>query len=137
MLIISRNIPTSHTPEAVRVILSDPGFVIPKLFPTIKRLEVSGKSFSGMARYMFFDHEIKGNVFVSNTEVTYPYTVSHGNDVGTGRLIFSIGQGEVRIRLEYEGWMEHFSAPLLEKWLSGFLKGLEEDLRLERIKRKI
>ncbi|WP_374108062.1 STK_08120 family protein [Metallosphaera sedula] len=49
----SRNIPITRTSEAVRVILSGPGFVIPRIFPLIKKLEVSGKSFSDMARYTF------------------------------------------------------------------------------------
>ncbi|MCG3109794.1 hypothetical protein L3N51_02090 [Metallosphaera sp. J1] len=137
MIVLSKNASTDHSTEAIRLIMSDPQFVIPRLFPTVRRLEVSGKSFSAMAKYMFFDHEVKGNVFVSTSEIVYPFTLSHGDNLGTGRLIISLRQGELSIKLEYEGWMERFSKGLLQGWLDKFMDGLEEDLRLERIKRKL
>ncbi len=95
------------------------------------------RSFHGKAKYLFFNHEVKGNVYVSSTEINYPFTLSHDSDIGVGKLTFYLRQGELMVTLEYEGWMEDLSRGLLKKWLDSFTEGLEEELRMERIRRKI
>ncbi|QKR00789.1 DUF3211 domain-containing protein [Metallosphaera tengchongensis] len=128
---------TEHSVESLRVILSDPSFLLPRLFPTIRKLEVMGSSFNGVAKYLTFEHRIYGNVFFSVNEITYPFTLVFRESTGTGRITITLLDKEVRITLDYEGWMGFLSKGLLKRWLESFSKDFNEVIRLERIKRKI
>ncbi|EHP70060.1 Protein of unknown function (DUF3211) [Metallosphaera yellowstonensis MK1] len=128
---------TEHPQESIRALLSDPHFVIPRVFKSVKEFRVEGSSFRGVARYFGFEHEVLGNVYSSVNEVSYPFTLRHGVDVGTGRLTFLIQPGSVRVILEYEGWMERFSRGILKGWVRDFLTDFEEVVRMERIKRRL
>lgn len=129
---------TTHTLDALKVILSDPNFVFPKIFKSIKEIRTDGSSFSGTASYLGIRHEFRGNVYSSYDKVTYVFQVRRGNDVGSGKLTFLINNdGRIDILLEYSGFMEKGSTILLKRWLEGFISNINEEIRLERIKRKI
>ncbi|MEM3358595.1 MAG: DUF3211 domain-containing protein [Metallosphaera sp.] len=138
---VTRVITSQHTMDSLIKILSDPNFTIPRLFPTIKMLIIRDGSFNGKAKYFLYQHEVKGNVYVSQNEISFPFTLFYKEKIGSGKLSISFrpnGQiTEIVLSLSYEGWMEKLSNRLLNKWIESFLHGLEEDLRLERIKRKI
>ncbi len=128
---------TSHTVDSIIKILSDPSFLLPRVFKSINNLNVNGSSYVGIARYIGIKHEFNGNVYSSLNEVSYVFTLKHGKDFGTGKLIFQIYQDKVIVSIEYEGWMERMSSSIINKWVKSFLNNFEEDIRLERIKRKI
>jgi len=56
---------------------------------------------------------------------------------GSGKLLFVLQSNKVAIFLEYEGWMERVSFSLINTWIKDFLKNFEEDIRMERIRRKL
>lgn len=128
---------TSHTSEALSVLLSDPTFVLPRLFKSIKDLQVNELSYHGRAKYMGLEHEINGDVYSSLNEITYAFSIKHGKSLGLGKLIFSLQPNKVSISFKYEGWMERASSNIINMWIKDFLNEFEEDVRMERIKRKI
>ncbi|WP_287688907.1 DUF3211 domain-containing protein [Metallosphaera javensis (ex Sakai et al. 2022)] len=136
-MILELSVTTSHDTESLRIILSDPNFVLPLLFPSIKDLKVLGGSFHGHANYLNIDHEVSGNIYISSNEINYPFTLSRGKNLGTGRLTFYLTPGRISLKLEYEGWMETFAGGLLGRWVRKFSRELEEKIRMERIRRKI
>ncbi|MCH1771929.1 MULTISPECIES: DUF3211 domain-containing protein [Metallosphaera] len=136
-MILELSVGTSHDVESLRIILSDPYFVLPTIFPSIKGLKILGGSFQGYANYLGIEHQVSGNIYISKNEVTYPFTLSKGKNLGAGKLTFYLIPGRVLIRLEYEGWMERLAGGLLRGWVKKFSNDLEEKVRMERIKRKI
>lgn len=128
---------TSHTIDSLKILLSDPPFLLPKIFKSIKDLKVNGSSYYGKAKYMGIEHELNGNVYSSFNEVSYVFTLRHGKDFGSGKLVFTLQLNKVFIVLEYEGWMERMSFSLINRWINSFLKNFEEDIRMERIIRKL
>ncbi|BBG23749.1 DUF3211 domain-containing protein [Sulfuracidifex tepidarius] len=128
---------TSHTADALSILLSDPRFVLPRMFKSIKDLQVDGSSYHGRANYMGLWHEINGNVYSSMNEISYVFSLRYGRSLGLGKLVFSLGLNKVSLSLKYEGWMERTSSVIINMWIKDFLKNFEEDVRLERIKRKI
>ncbi|MCY0861678.1 MAG: DUF3211 domain-containing protein [Metallosphaera prunae] len=133
---ITRSIKLDHEWEAVSTILSDPEFVIPRLFPPVKSITVNGSSFRGSGKYAMRDFEISGTVF-KGTEIRYVFQVKSGG-IGTGRLTFAPRDDELILKFEYEGVFERvFSLTARDRWIGGFLEKLNEEIRLERIRRKI
>lgn len=50
----------------------------------------------------------------------------------------NIKEGEIDLRFEYDGWMERMSGIFfMDRWFSGFASKLDEEVRMERIRRKI
>jgi len=123
--------------DSLKILLSDPNFVLPRIFKSIKDLKVNGSSFYGKAKYMGIEHELNGNVYSSLNEISCIFTLRHGKDFGSGKLMFTLQSNKVSIFLEYEGWMERVSFSLINRWINDFLKNFEEDIRMERIRRKI
>ncbi len=133
---ITRSTKLDHEWEAVSTILSDPEFVIPRIFPPIKSITVNGSSFKGSGRYAMRDFEISGTAF-KGIEIRYVFQVKSGG-TGTGRLTFAPRNGELILRFEYEGVFERvLSLTSRDRWIGGFLEKLNEEIRLERIRRKI
>jgi len=133
----STEISTSHSMDALLTLLSDPSFVLPKIFKSIKKIETTNSSFSGTASYLGLTHEINGNVFRSVNKVSYVFILRHGKDTGSGNLNFIISNNKVDIIFEYEGWMEKLSQSIIIKWIKEFCRNFEEDIRIERIRRKL
>ncbi len=128
---------TSHEVEALRAILSDPQFVLSRVFKSIKEVNVDKNSFKARAVYLGLSHHINGNVYTSLDEVSYVFILKKGENAGSGKLTFSLSPGKIVINMKYEGWMGFFSSSILKSWLTNFTKNLDEEVRLERIRRKI
>ncbi|AWS00369.1 DUF3211 domain-containing protein [Metallosphaera hakonensis] len=132
----SRKFKVSHERGAVFAVLSDPTFVIPRLFPSVKEFSAMGTSFSGHGSFAFRKFELSGTVFKGD-EIRYVFQVRSG-DVGTGRLVFQYEANLVTMSLEYEGVFERlFGLMTADRWIDEFIKNIDEEIRLERIKRKI
>ncbi|QKQ99008.1 DUF3211 domain-containing protein [Metallosphaera tengchongensis] len=134
-MLIQREAKVSHEIGPVHTILSDPAFVIPRVLPPVKVIEVTGNSFKGSGQHFVYLFGISGTVY-RGVDITYVFSIK-GNGTGNGRIVISPGS-LLKFTLEYEGYMERnlrlFSA---SKWVDNFLKNLDEDIRIERIRRKI
>ncbi|BBL46568.1 MULTISPECIES: DUF3211 domain-containing protein [Metallosphaera] len=133
----SITINTSHDRQSLLVILSDPKFVLPKLFPPIKEVEVENDSFNAHGRFMAMSFNMHGNV-LRGTDLVYAFYLSAGGGKGQGKLTMRIKETEINLEFEYDGWMERMSGIFfMDRWFSSFARRLDEDVRMERIKRKI
>ncbi|MEM3317523.1 MAG: DUF3211 domain-containing protein [Metallosphaera sp.] len=136
IMIKSITVPTSHDPQSLFTILSDPVFVLPRLFPPIKQVNLEKDSFNAEGRFMLMRFSMHGNVLRGNN-ITYVFTLGSGNETGNGKLVIELQKGSVSLRFEYDGWMERTSGLFMGKWFTEFGSKLDEEVRLERIKRKI
>ncbi|AWR98680.1 DUF3211 domain-containing protein [Metallosphaera hakonensis] len=128
---------TSHDRESLYRILSDPQFVLPRLFPPIKNVQESGESFDADGRFLAMKFNMHGNA-LRGSEIVYVFYLSAGGGKGQGRLTMQLMEGEINLRFQYEGWMQRVSGTFfMDKWFSNFADQLDESVRMERIKRKI
>ncbi|MCG3109135.1 hypothetical protein L3N51_01425 [Metallosphaera sp. J1] len=133
---ITKSVKLEHGWDATSTILSDPRFVIPRMFPVVKELTVNGSEFVGKGRYAMRDFEMSGTVF-KGVDIRYVFQIKSGG-IGTGKLVFTQNGDTLILKFEYEGVFERtFSLMSRDRWINGFLEKLNEEIRLERIKRKI
>ncbi|QKQ99162.1 DUF3211 domain-containing protein [Metallosphaera tengchongensis] len=132
----SIEVSTSHDAKSLYTVLSDPSFVLPRLFPPIKEVKIDGNSFDANGRFMLMGFYIRGNL-VRGEEIIYAFRLSGSGGKGDGRLTVRVGS-PVYLTLEYEGWMERTSGILfIDRWFSDFAEKLDEEVRMERIRRRI
>jgi hypothetical protein len=132
---ISVEIQTKHESNALLVVLSDPSFVLPNLFPPIKEVKISEGKYTCKGKFLGTPFEMVGNYY-SSTEgrIKYAFTINKG---GTGNLEFLIEQGKVTLIFDYDGWAEKISRLFISRWINDFKKNFEEKVRLKRIESKI
>lgn len=108
-------------------VLSDPEFVLPRLFPPIKEVEVTGDSFNAYGRFMGMRFHIYG-ILNKGEQITYKIYLTAGTGKGEGKLVIRVADSQVELRFEYEGWMERFSGILfMDRWFDQFVKRLKEE----------
>ncbi|BBD73066.1 hypothetical protein HS1genome_1455 [Sulfodiicoccus acidiphilus] len=135
---VVREYGTSHEPEALVKVLGDPKFVLPRLFPPVKEVETRGTSFQAKGRFLGSSFSMSGEVYVSVDAVTYPFVLLAGSGKGDGRLTARFSPGSLVLAFDYDGWMNRLSGTFfMGRWFSNFGKGLEEEVRLERVRRKV
>ncbi|BCU68815.1 DUF3211 domain-containing protein [Stygiolobus caldivivus] len=136
---VEYSVTTSHTREALREILSDPVFVLPRIFKSIKNVQRDRSSYWGSASFLGISHEFHGNVYTSYSRIMYVFQLRRREgELGNGRIVFNLkSEGSLQIEVEYEGWMEKTSLRVLKRWMDEFISVIDEEIRLERIKRKI
>jgi len=135
---VVREYHTSHEPEALVKILGDPKFVLPRLFPSIKEVETQGTSFQARGRFMGMSFSMTGDVYVSVDSVTYTFVLLAGSGKGDGRLTGEFWPERLILTFDYDGWMNRLSGTFfMGRWFSSFGRGLEEEVRLERVRRKV
>ncbi|MBW9140914.1 MAG: DUF3211 domain-containing protein [Candidatus Aramenus sp.] len=128
----------THETDAFLKVVSDPSFLIPKVFPPVYSVEVNETRFVAYGKYMGVPFTISGNVFTGENSVTYAFTLSAKGGKGSGRLTVSALGESGSIKFDFEGFMHRLAGTfLIRKWLENFAKNLNEEVRLERIKRKI
>lgn len=127
-------IPTIHEPNALRVVLSDPSFIFPFIFPPVKDVKVEGNSFTACGKILGFSFCLIGNVYVSTESVRYAFTMSRG---GSATLVFILRSGKVEVIFDFEGWMDSTSRLYIPRWLKQFKENFNEKVRLKRIEKKI
>lgn len=137
-MLVEKEILTSHEAKVLREVLSDPSFTLSRLFPPIKRVTSENDSFEWEGRFMGMEFGMKGNVYRGNEVVIYAFVLRVGGGKGDGRLEITPLQRSIRLVFSYEGWMNRFSRIFfMSRWFENFAEKLDEEVRLERIRRKI
>jgi len=136
MLRIVKSIKTNHDINSVIIILSDPSFILPKIFPPIKSVENNNNSFIAKGKFLFTDFCLRGNVYSSMDNIRYIFTLKSGDRTGNGKLEFQFTEN-ININFEYDGWRDLITRNFISKWVNDFKNRFDEDIRIERIKRRI
>ncbi|AWR96415.1 DUF3211 domain-containing protein [Acidianus sulfidivorans JP7] len=125
---------TSHEIEALNIVLADPSFIIPLIFPPIKDVKTDNDSFNACGRFLGFSFCLSGNVYKSPNNIRYIFTMNRG---GSATLEFTLEKNKVSVEFDYEGWMDSFSKIYLPRWFKSFKDNFDEKVRLKRIQNKI
>jgi hypothetical protein len=137
MLKATKSIKTTHDVLSLITIISDSSFVLPRIFPPLKEIENNNSSFTAKGKFMLSDFCVRGNVYSSIDYVRYVFTLKSGNKTGNGKIEFQFFGDNININFEYDGWRDFIARNFISKWFNEFLDKLNENIRLERIKRKI
>ncbi|MCG3108324.1 hypothetical protein L3N51_00605 [Metallosphaera sp. J1] len=133
----SITVSTTHDRKSVSTILVNPSFVLPRLFPPIKEVTVEGNSFNAEGRFLTTKFHMHGSVIVKG-EIIYGFYLSAGGGQGNGRLIIKVNEGQVDLRLEYEGKMEKLSGIFfMDRWFSDFASKLDEEIGKEKARKTL
>jgi hypothetical protein len=137
-MLVEKEVGISHEWKAIKEILSDPYFTLPRLFPPIKKVNRDGESFECEGKFVGMRFTMKGNIYKSSDLITFIFTLKAGGGIGNGKLMINSGNSTLKLIFSYEGWMNRFSkAFFMSKWFDNFAKNLNEEIRMERIRRKI
>ncbi|AWR98780.1 DUF3211 domain-containing protein [Metallosphaera hakonensis] len=129
------NVKINNDKNTVWKVLSDPSFVLPRLFPPIKGVSVQGTSYDCEGKYLLMKFFVHGTVLVKE-DIVYTFYLSSGGGKGNGRLTFKVSDGEVEVTLKYEGWMEMVSGTIsVGRWFSEFAEKLDDEItRYRKVK---
>jgi len=135
MMKVEREIKISHPVDVVLQIFADPSFTIPRIFPNVNRIKVDGEKFEAEGKVALSSYHSTGRVFLGYNEVKYVYD----SDKGGGVLkISKVNENMIRITLEYDGsLLARIESIIVNSNLNKLEKNINEEIRLERIKRKI
>jgi carbon monoxide dehydrogenase subunit G len=135
MMKLEREIKISHPVDVVLQIFADPTFTIPRIFPNVNRIKVDGEKFEAEGKVTLSSYHLTGRVFLGYNEVKYVYD----SDKGGGVLkISKVDENVIRITLEYDGsLLARIGSIIVNSNLNKLEKNINEEIRLERIKRKI
>jgi len=132
---IEKIIKVNHEIDVVLQIMSDPTFLIPRLFPSISEIKVNGGEFYYKGKVAFISYEGKGRVFVGAEGVRIVYETSRGSGIV---LLQKFNDNSVKITIQHDNELYGNMGKLaINSNLSKLEKNINEDIRLERIKRKI
>ncbi|EZQ10580.1 hypothetical protein CM19_03895 [Candidatus Acidianus copahuensis] len=137
---VEKEILYPHEFEPLKTILSDPTFVLPRVFPPIKNTRFKEGSFESNGKFMGMQFNIEGNYYIGSESVTYTFILKAGRWKGNGKLVIELKpqQRKINVKFSYEGWMDTLSKTFfMSKWFNDFASKLDEEVRLERIRRKI
>ncbi|ADX81671.1 DUF3211 domain-containing protein [Saccharolobus islandicus] len=129
--------PTQHDIQALAKILSDPIFTLYKILGA-ETVSVKGNEFDAMISLGVTALILHGTVYVGNNKVSYKF-YSVGTQKGEGGVLeFDLfKEGEIRLIVEFEGRFASFIKFSLRRKIEKNIKRFDEEVRLERIKRKI
>ena len=141
MMKLEREIKVSHQVDVVLQIFADPTFTVPRIFPNVNRIKVDGEKFEAEGKVTLYSYHLTGRVFPGYNEVKYVYD----SDKGGGVLkISKVDENVIRITLEHEGSLLAKIGSILRiglitvnSNLNKLEKNINEEIRVERIKRKI
>lgn len=137
-MLVEKEIKTVHEIDALREILSDPTFTLPRLFPPIKKVSCEKGEFKCEGRFVGMHFEMIGSVYKGYDKIVYAFTLIAGGGKGNGRLEILLQERAIKLIFSYEGWMNTFSRLFfMGRWFENFAEKLDEEVRLERIRRKI
>lgn len=136
MMKLEKEIKVSHQVDVMLQILADPSFTIPRIFPNINRIKVDGEKFEADGKVALSSYHLTGRVFPGYNEVKYVF--DYDNDKGGVLKISKVNENVIRITLEYDSSLiARIGTFILNSNLNKLEKNINEDIRLERIKRKI
>ncbi|MEJ2769865.1 MULTISPECIES: STK_08120 family protein [unclassified Stygiolobus] len=132
---VEREIKISHPVDVVLQIFADPSFTIPRIFPNVNRIKVDGEKFEAEGKVALSSYHSTGRVFLGYNEVKYVYDSDRGGGV---LKISKVNENMIRITLEYDGsLLARIESIIVNSNLNKLEKNINEEIRLERIKRKI
>jgi|GEM_PF-1187319 carbon monoxide dehydrogenase subunit G len=135
MMKVEREIKISHPVDVVLQIFADPSFTIPRIFPNVNRIKVDGEKFEAEGKVALSSYHSTGRVFLGYNEVKYVYDSDRGGGV---LKISKVNENMIRITLEYDGsLLARIESIIVNSNLNKLEKNINEEIRLERIKRKI
>ena len=132
---IEKVIKVNHEIDVVLQIMSDPTFIIPRLFPSISEIKANGDEFYFKGKIGFLSYEGKGRVFVGVEGVRIVYETDKGSGIV---LLQRFDDNSIKITLQHENdFYGNLGRLAVNSNLNKLEKNINEDIRLERIKRKI
>ncbi|WP_338603286.1 STK_08120 family protein [Sulfolobus tengchongensis] len=128
---------TQHDNSALLNILSDPNFTLYKVLGAETVIVKEGE-FDVMISLGITSLILHGTVYIGSNRISYRF-YAVGTQKGEGGILeFDLTQkGVVKIIMEYEGRLGSFIKLSLRRKIERNIKKLDEEIRLERIKRKI
>ncbi len=131
------NVVTEHESAVILKIFSDPYFTLYKLLGA-ETVVVENKEFEASLPLGLLSIIIRGSVYEGNNRVSYKFsTVGLGRGEGGELNITVPKEGEIKIIFEYEGTMKSLINFMLRRRITKNINNLNEEIRLERIRRKI
>ena len=135
MMKLEREIKVSHQVDVVLQIFADPTFTIPRIFPNVNRIKVDGEKFEAEGKVTLSSYRLTGRVFLGYNEVKYVYDSNKGGGV---LKISKVDENVIRITLEHDSsLLGRIGSISVNSNLNKLEKNIDEEIRLERIKRKI
>jgi len=135
MMKLEREIKISHEVDVVLQIFADPTFTIPRIFPNVNRIKVDGEKFEAEGKVTLSSYHLTGRVFLGYNEVKYVYDYDKGGGV---LKISKVDENVIRITLEYDdSLLARIGSIIVNSNLNKLEKNINEEIRLERIKRKM
>lgn len=118
-------------------ILSDPSFTLYKILG-VETLVSNGNEFKASISLGLISLILHGLIFIGTNKVSYKfYTVGVRKGEG-GILEFDLSKaGEVKLIFEYEVILKSLILFSLKRKISKNIKNFDEEIKLERVKRKI
>ena len=128
---------TNHEINVVLLIIADPNFTLYKILGA-DVVRVNGNTYDASFTLGFIVLMVHGVVYSSNNRVSYRFNTIGVSGGEGGFLEFTVIKGrEIKVLFEYEGKLGSFINFILGRRIAKNLKKLDEEIRLERIKRKI
>lgn len=128
---------TNHEINVVLSIIADPNFTLYKILGA-DVVKASGNSYEASFTLGFMVLMVHGVVYLGNNKVSYRFNAIGAGGGEGGFLEFTpIKDREIRVSFEYEGKLGSFVKFMLGRKIAKNIKKLDEEIRLERIKRKI
>ncbi|AKA72732.1 DUF3211 domain-containing protein [Saccharolobus solfataricus] len=129
--------PTQHDIQALVKILSDPVFTLHKILGA-ETVTVKGNEFDALISMGVTSVILHGTVYVGSNKISYKF-YSVGTEKGEGGILeFGLfKEGELKLVLDYEGRFGSIIRFSLRRRIEKNMKRLDEEVRVERIKRKI
>ena len=123
-----------HEVEVVLELFSDPDFALPRIIPGYE--SHTGKdTFQVIGVLGLYPYIMEGRVFKGSV-IKYVFRMIDGLK-GAGNIEISSIENSIKFVVDYEGDSKSMFESSFEKGIKKLSKSIDEDIRLERIKRKI
>ncbi|BFI74869.1 STK_08120 family protein [Sulfurisphaera ohwakuensis] len=128
---------TNHEINVVLLIIADPNFTLYKILDA-DVVRVNGNAYEASFTLGFIVLMVHGVVYLGNNKVSYKFnTIGISGGEGGFLEFTAVRDREIKVLFEYEGKLGSFINFMLGRRISKNIKKLDEEIRLERIKRKI
>ncbi|BBD72071.1 hypothetical protein HS1genome_0460 [Sulfodiicoccus acidiphilus] len=129
--------PTKQEASPIKVICADPKFLLPKVIRALKDVTIKEEGYVGWGFYFGTNFTIRGHVYSPEDGVVYPFELE-GRGKGGGKVTLLVHENQVTVEFQYEGWkFTPLMGTVIRGWLKKFGEEFDEQVTLERIKRKI
>ena len=123
-----------HEVDVVLGLFSDPDFALPRIIPGYGS-HIGRGSFQVMGTLGMYPYILEGGIFKGSV-IRYVFMFSDGLK-GSGFIEISRAENGIKFLVNYDGDAKTQFESLFEKGIKKLSKTIDEDIRLERIRRKI